>query len=57
LPNGKTLAINDLEELLAVWKYLYAQIDGPPKQPLELSGPDGGPIPITTIEVVKPDGA
>ena len=37
-------------------EYLLNRIIGKPTEAIEVSGPDGGPIPIQTVEVVKPDG-
>lgn len=34
------------DEWLQLLKFLYAQVDGPPPQKNEVSGPDGGKIPI-----------
>lgn len=43
----------DLDEWLAALKWIYGQVDGPPKQELEHSGEGGGPL---TVRVVYDDG-
>jgi hypothetical protein len=49
----------DLEpkEFLDLLKFVHTHIDGPAKADVEISGPDGGPVQITTVEVVKPSDA
>jgi len=46
-PDGKVLEITPADWFDAV-KFLYQHIDGPPKQSMEVSGPDGGPIETET---------
>lgn len=36
-------------------KWIYTHIDGPPKQEIEHSGPDGGPIPFTEVVIEMPN--
>jgi hypothetical protein len=49
LPNGVVLEA-ELDDWLNAVKWLYAQIDGPPKQGLEVTGPDGeGLFPIDKL--------
>ena len=43
------------ESWLDVVKFIYNQVDGPPKQSLELGGIEGAPI--TILEVVKDNGS
>lgn len=42
-PNGGQMVISP-DDWIAVAKWVYAQIDGPPKQEIGVSGPNGGPI-------------
>jgi hypothetical protein len=37
LPGGTKLTITTAEEFMEVWRYLYAQVDGPPKSELGVS--------------------
>lgn len=46
LPDGRSLRA-DAGEWLAVVKWLYAHIDGPPRSELALSEGDGGPLRFT----------
>lgn len=39
------------EDWIAIVKFLYAQIDGPPKQVLEHQGRNGGPIRSQTVNI------
>jgi hypothetical protein len=49
-PDGREIKA-DFREWFEAVKWIYAQIDGPPKQAHELTGEDGGAIPIHVIEV------
>lgn len=44
-PDGRELAL-DADQWLGVIKFVYGQIDGPPRQEVGLSGADGGPVVI-----------
>lgn len=44
-PDGRELA-GDATDWIQALKFLYAQVDGPPKGQVELSGPDGKEIPL-----------
>ena len=50
LPSGRVLTAGT-DEWLAVVKWLYGQVDGPPKQGLELSGENGGALALV-VKVV-----
>ncbi len=54
LPNGKALEADTKEWLEAV-KWIFAQVDGPPKQAHEHSGPDGGVIPLSIVDQILKD--
>lgn len=54
LPDGRTLDA-DLDQWLAAVKWLYGQVDGPPKQGLEVTGADGGPVMVREYVGVDPD--
>lgn len=41
--DGTIMALKT-EDWIAVNKFIYQQIDGPPKPEIEISGPNGGPI-------------
>lgn len=43
---GRTIRVQDAGDIVALAKMLLAQIDGPPPQRLEHSGPDGSEIPV-----------
>ncbi len=43
LPNGNALEVSP-NDWIGIVKWIYTQIDGPPKGELELTGKDGGPI-------------
>ncbi len=44
LPNGRELAVASIDEWLAVVRWIYGQVDGPPRASMALSGEDGGPL-------------
>lgn len=48
-PNGKTLDVAP-KDWIDLAKWIYGHIDGPPKQDIELSGPDRGPIEVRAID-------
>lgn len=50
-PDGTVLEADPADWLAAV-KWLYQHIDGPPKQAMELSGPDDGPL-VIRVEYVN----
>jgi len=52
--DGKQIAIGDVDDLVAVWKLVYGQVDGPPKVALDLES-GGEPIEIVTIRVKEPE--
>lgn len=52
LPSGVSWMVEPQDWLETV-KWLYSHIDGPARQAVELSGPDGGPV---TFRVVYGDG-
>jgi uncharacterized protein DUF5681 len=43
----RVIKITNAREWADVVKFLHTQIDGPPKQSVEIGGPDGGSIPVT----------
>ena len=43
LPSGSTLTLSP-HDWLDFYKWIFAQIDGPPKQAHEVTGPDGDPV-------------
>lgn len=45
LPDGKVLAAQSLDELVAVWRWIYKHIDGDVTH-AEVSGTGGGPVVI-----------
>lgn len=47
-PDGRELKA-DFREWFEAVKWIYSQIDGPPKQELEHSGPGGEPVSIRVI--------
>jgi len=51
-PDAPRTLVADMDDWLAAVKWIYAQVDGPPKQELEHSGPGGAPV---TIRVVHDD--
>ena len=51
LPNGRVLAVAGIDEWLAVVKWVYGQVDGPPKQVTELTGENGGALALV-VKVV-----
>ena len=53
LPSGASWVVEPQDWLETV-KWLYAHIDGPAKQAMEVTGANGGPIPIKLIEVLLP---
>lgn len=56
LPGGQVLKVSP-SDWFNVLKWVYAQIDGPPKSRMEIGGPGGGPIEhkVKTYAVVSPD--
>ena len=36
LPDGRRLVVDDVSEMMAIWKFLYQHIDGPPKTELDI---------------------
>lgn len=46
LPSGRIMTA-DMTEWLTAVKWLYGQVDGPPKQAMEHSGPDGEALNFT----------
>jgi hypothetical protein len=54
MPNGYVMHF-DSQEWLTLAKWVYGQIDGPPKQDVEISGAGGGPIEIRTITAKLPE--
>ncbi len=54
-PDGRTLEVS-FADWFDVVKFIYSHVDGPPKVSMELTGEDGGPIPVSVIEVVKDYG-
>lgn len=54
MPDGYVMQF-DSQEWLALAKWVYGQVDGPPKQDVEISGTDGGPIEIRTITAKLPE--
>lgn len=55
LPDGRIMHA-DITDWLAAVKWLYGQVDGPPKQMTEVSGPGGGPVLIRNYHGVPPTG-
>lgn len=53
-PNGRTVLLGQADDLVAVAKLLYGQIDGPPKVALDLES-GGEQIDIVTIRVKEPE--
>jgi len=51
-PDGRVLKA-DFREWFEAVKWIYAQVDGPPKQAFEVGGEGGGPV---TVKVVYDDG-
>lgn len=51
-PDGTTRTL-DVQDWSAVVKFLYQQIDGPPKTEMEVTGKDGGELLIKVIEGPK----
>src|SRR5688500_10569909 len=51
LPGGKVLDAGP-DGWIETVKWIYKHIDGPPVAGLELSGPGGGPMQITTVEAI-----
>jgi hypothetical protein len=47
---GRVIRIQDAGDIIALAKMLYSQIDGPPKQSIEVGGSDGGDIPVTWVD-------
>jgi len=45
MPDGRKWLL-DAGEWFEVVKWIYAQVDGPPKQSLELAGADGGALKV-----------
>jgi hypothetical protein len=54
LPNGKTMVASP-KDYVDVIKWLYAQVDGPPKAELDVNLPDGKQIEINVIEIIRPE--
>ena len=48
---GERTLYLDVDQWLALSRFLYTQIDGAPKSTVELNGPGGGPV-AHTIEIV-----
>lgn len=56
-PDGRALEIAP-QDWLAIVKFLYQHIDGPPKAELEVTGKDGGPVELSIVKgytTVTPD--
>ena len=54
LENGVTLAIKDLEEYMAIFKFVHGATDGPPPAAMAVDmTSQGQPLGITLIEVQK----
>lgn len=54
LPGGRVLKVDDAADLINVWKFLYSQIDGPPKMQLGLTGENDEPIDVVMIRLKEP---
>ena len=51
LPNGNVLKASP-SDWFGIVKWIYAQIDGPPKSELDVTS-DGEPVKVTMIEVIR----
>ena len=53
-PDGTVLEASP-KDVMDIWKWLYAHIDGPPRHEVDLTS-GGKPINVETIEIVKDYG-
>lgn len=51
-PDGTVLEASP-RDVMDIWKWLYAHIDGPPKHEVELTGADGGPVVVVNWDSAK----
>lgn len=49
-PDQDRPSVLDMQEWTGIIKFIYSHIDGPPKQDLEVSGKDGGPIEMAIVK-------
>ncbi len=51
MPDGQSLKVSP-SDWIGIVKWIYAQIDGPPRSELDVTS-DGDPVKVTMIEVVR----
>jgi hypothetical protein len=56
LPDGRLLAVDSASEMMAIWKFLYNHIDGPPKTELDVEHSGDLEVFLSWGDPVEPDG-